>query len=84
MGACARLVGVSDVDLEMTTVRQRWYRLPVLWLGAAVLLASIAGCISMIVLASRYPDEPVAFAGDELLKVPQAREPASHDDDSGQ
>ena len=68
----------------MTTVRERWYRLPVLWLGAAILLGSIAACISLVVLASRYPDEPVTFQGDEILRVPQAREPAAHDDDSAQ
>jgi hypothetical protein len=29
-----------------------WYRPPVMWLGIAVLLASIAGCIALIVAAS--------------------------------
>jgi len=29
-----------------------WYRPPVMWLGIAVLLASIAGCIALIVTAS--------------------------------
>ena len=31
---------------------ERWYRPPVIWLGAAVLLASISGCIALIVVAS--------------------------------
>jgi hypothetical protein len=49
----------------MNVSNERWYRLPVLWLGAAILLACIVGCITTIVLASRHPDEPVAtsFAG---------------------
>jgi len=29
-----------------------WYRPPVMWLGTAILLASIAGCIALIVAAS--------------------------------
>jgi len=29
-----------------------WYRPPVMWLGIAVFLASIAGCIALIVTAS--------------------------------
>ena len=31
---------------------ERWYRPPVMWLGAAVLLCSIIGCIALIVVAS--------------------------------
>ena len=59
----------------MSTARERWYGLPVVWLGAAILLASIAGCIYLIISASRYPDEPVRLSGNELLHVPVAREP---------
>jgi hypothetical protein len=59
----------------MPTVREHWYSLPVVWLGAAILVASIAGCIGLIASASRYPDEPVRLSGDELLHVPVAREP---------
>ena len=59
----------------MRTARERWYGQPVAWLGAAILLASIVGCIGLIVSASRYPDEPVRLTNDELLHVPVAREP---------
>ena len=59
----------------MRTARERWYGQPVVWLGAAILLASIVGCIGLIVSASRYPDEPVQLTNDELLHVPVAREP---------
>lgn len=55
----------------------RWYRLPLIWLCAAIFLASIAGCITMVVLASRYPDEPLPVSGDRLLKMP-----ANHTRDS--
>ncbi|MFC5582979.1 hypothetical protein [Rhodanobacter terrae] len=36
-----------------------WYRQPVLWLGIAVFVGSIAGCVWMIVLGVRYADTPV-------------------------
>ncbi len=32
----------------MSTAREHWYSLPVVWLGAAILLASTAGCIGLI------------------------------------
>lgn len=59
----------------MTTASVRWYRLPIVWLGATIFFASIAGCISMVVLASRYPDEPLPLSSDQLLKMPAARAP---------
>lgn len=60
----------------MTAARdERWYKLPLLWLGAAILLASIAGCVLMVVLGSRYPDEPLPSVGEHLLKMPASREP---------
>jgi hypothetical protein len=31
---------------------ERWYRPPVMWLGLAVLLGSLAGCIALIVVAT--------------------------------
>jgi len=34
-----------------------WYRPSVLWLGAAILLASLAGCIALIAVATRSPHE---------------------------
>jgi len=56
----------------------KWYRLPLLWLCAVIFFASIAGCITMVVLASRYPDEPLPVNGERLLKMPAgpARDPA--------
>lgn len=58
-----------------TTANERWYKLPILWLGAAILLASIAGCVLMVVLGSRYLDEPLPAAGEQLLKMPTSRVP---------
>lgn len=48
----------------------RWYRQPILWLGIAVFLASLVGCISMVVLGSQYADEPLPVSGEQLLKMP--------------
>jgi len=59
----------------MATTRDRWYHQPVLWLGVAILLASIAGCIGLIILASRHSDESLRPHGDELLSVPVTRAP---------
>lgn len=61
----------------MTTRSERWYRVPVIWLGAAVLFASLAGCALMIVLASRYPAETALNVAPTVLKIPETREPES-------
>jgi len=47
-----------------------WFRQPIVWLGTAVLYASIVGCIVTIVLATRHADTPVATGSDSVLKVP--------------
>ena len=39
-----------------------WYEQPVLWLGIAVFLASIAGCVWLIVVSVRYADTPLTTA----------------------
>ena len=50
-----------------------WWRQPVLWLGAAILLASLAGCIVMLMLAARHADTPLPKAAAEVMRVPVAR-----------
>ena len=57
----------------MTTSDEPWYRLPIAWLGVAVFIVSIAGCIGVIAMASRYRDEPLPIGGERLLKVPEKR-----------
>ncbi|HEY6544312.1 MAG TPA: hypothetical protein VIZ64_05410 [Dokdonella sp.] len=49
--------------------RGGWYRQPVAWLGLAIFVASLAGCIWMIVLGSRHADEAVP-TGARVFKVP--------------
>ena len=36
----------------MSEAPVRWYQPPVVWLGAACLLASLAGCIALIIMAT--------------------------------
>lgn len=50
-----------------------WYRQPVLWLGLAIFIASLAGCVWMIVLGTRYADTPLPIAGGEIMRMPLAR-----------
>jgi len=52
-----------------------WHRQPIVWLGAAVLAASLAGCVWLIVVAERYADPPLQVEGLQILKMPLARPP---------
>jgi len=36
-----------------------WYRQPVLWLGAFVFVASLAGCVWIIMLGAKHADTPL-------------------------
>ena len=36
----------------MSDANVRWYQPPVMWLGVAVLLGSLAGCIALIIVAT--------------------------------
>jgi hypothetical protein len=47
-----------------------WFQEPVVWLAAAILGASIVGCIVLIVLAWRFPDAPVEDVGAKAMNVP--------------
>jgi hypothetical protein len=50
-----------------------WYRQSIVWLGAAVFAASIAGCIWLIVVAQRSADPALPDVGAQIMKVPVAR-----------
>ncbi|TAM19943.1 MAG: hypothetical protein EPN62_17385 [Candidimonas sp.] len=52
-----------------------WYRQPVVWVGAVVLAASIAGCVWLIVVAERYADPPLPVEGLQVLTMPLTRPP---------
>lgn len=53
-----------------------WYHQPVVWLGALIFAASLAGCVLMIVLGARHADEPIATRQGEILRVPTAKRAA--------
>jgi len=53
-----------------------WFQQPVIWLGAAILVASIFACIITIVLAVSHADTPVETGSSNILKVP-LRHPAA-------
>jgi hypothetical protein len=58
-----------------TAASDRWYHQPILWLGAAIFFGSLAGCIHVVVLGSRYADEPLPVVSDYLLKMPTRSDP---------
>lgn len=47
-----------------------WYRQPLLWLGAVIFVASLAGCVWMIVLGARHADVPVPTHHTGVFDVP--------------
>ena len=53
--------------------RSAWYRQPVLWLGALLFAASLAGCVWMIVLGARHADAPIDTGAVEVFKMPLTR-----------
>lgn len=60
-------------DMEKSQHDEAWYRQPILWLGAFILAASLAGCIWMIVLAMQNPDELTHEPERAVLGVPVSR-----------
>ncbi len=46
-----------------------WYAQPVVWLGIAVFIASLAGCIWLIVVGARYDDAAIS-ASNRVFGVP--------------
>ncbi|MBV2234280.1 MAG: hypothetical protein KUL75_01930 [Sterolibacterium sp.] len=48
-----------------------WYRQPVAWLGLAIFLASVAGCIALMVLGADHAHEqPLATEAGVVFGVP--------------
>jgi len=54
-----------------------WYHQPVLWLGIAIFLASLAGCVWLIVVSVRYADTPLTTSH-AVLGVPASAHSAPH------
>lgn len=56
--------------------RLPWYRVPVAWLGLLVFVASLAGCVWIIVVSTQYRDEPVPAGTHAVMGVPAHAQPA--------
>jgi hypothetical protein len=54
--------------------------MPVVWVGAGIFAASVAGCIAMIALAGRHADDSLPVTADPLLRVPITRSPQPDSD----
>jgi hypothetical protein len=68
---------MPHTDTRKSASASSWYRQPVLWLGAVVFVASMAGCIWLIVAGAHHADTPVG-ASHTVFDVP-ARAHSSHD-----
>jgi hypothetical protein len=55
--------------------RDRWYRMPIVWLAAAVALATLGGCIVTIVLSLGDADKELASGSERLLGVATRQAP---------
>jgi len=56
-------------EVDTTRDPSAWLQQPVVWLGALILLLSIAACVATIALAWRHADAPVE-AGARVMGVP--------------
>jgi hypothetical protein len=63
---------MPSADAVRAPARTTWYRQPIVWLGVVLFVASLAGCVWIIVVASHHPDAPVEHAGRGLFGVPSA------------
>ena len=50
--------------------RAPWYRQGVVWLGVLVFIASIAGCVWIIMVGVRHADAPVETGSHSVFGVP--------------
>ncbi|MFA7506133.1 MAG: hypothetical protein WCZ28_15645 [Burkholderiaceae bacterium] len=56
--------------MNRTRSHAPWYRQPLFWLGSFILIASLAGCVWMIVMAARYPDPPLDTGSQQMFRMP--------------
>lgn len=52
------------------TGKAAWYRQPIVWLGMFMFVASMAGCVWIIMVAAQHPDEAVETSSRGALGVP--------------
>jgi|GEM_PF-526681 len=63
---------MPQTDTTAPAPRASWYRQPVVWLGVALFVASLAGCVWIIMAAAHHPDTPLDHGGRSVLGVPAA------------
>lgn len=52
-----------------------WYRQPIAWLGIAILVVTLAGCIHLIVFALANEDPPLVMVDKEpSFRIPATRQ----------
>lgn len=59
-----------------------WYRQPVLWLGIVIFVASLAGCVWMIVLGMHHADTPLETSS-TVFGVPVSAHSSPHPPPAG-
>jgi len=65
----------------MSKSDQRWYLQPIAWLGIAIFVGSLAGCIHLIMLAMANQDPPLVVADkDASFRIPATRKPVQAPD----
>ena len=59
----------------------RWYRQPIAWLGVAIFVVTLAGCIHLILFALAHEDPPLVVADKEVsFRIPATRKPVQTPD----
>ncbi len=64
-------------EVSISHGHHAWQRQPILWLGAAIFAASLAGCVWMIVVALHDADAPLADADGAAMDMPGLHSRAS-------
>lgn len=69
----------ADTSGPPAAATSHWYHQPVAWLGVLIFLASLAGCVWLIIASLRYDERALPGSGEQLLKMPLERVPQAGD-----
>lgn len=76
-----RPLSISFRNMAMNAHRkstsEAWYRQPIAWLGVAIFLVSMAGCVWMIMVSLRYDETLTHDASTTILGVPATAQSAA-------
>jgi hypothetical protein len=73
---------MPGADPVPAPARTAWYRQPILWLGAVLFVASLAGCVWMIVLGMHHADTPLETSS-TVFGVPVSAHSSPHPPPAG-